>query len=250
MSDRPPAAGPPTPPADRPVDALADAFVEDYAALDPVSATALGIGGHEHALTDLSPDGFAARTDLLRRTLTAARVAEPSDERERAAQEALVERLGVSVERAEAGITESEVSVIVSELHHVRSVFDLMDTATEAGWRAVADRLAAVPDALADYRRTLTGAADRGHVSARRQYALVAEQVRGWTGESGGTPFFTRLVAGAPDGLAAELQRLADAATTAYAAAGRFLAGVLPVSTATPWSRPSATSASCWSAQE
>jgi uncharacterized protein (DUF885 family) len=207
----------------RAVDALADAFVEEYAGLDPVSATALGIDGHEHELTDLSPDGFAARTDLVRRTLAAARDAEPVDERERAAQEAFVERLSVSLERAEAGVAESEVSVIVSELHEVRSVFDLMDTSTEEGWRAVADRLAAVPAALDAYRRTLTEAADRGHVSARRQYALVAEQVRGWTGESGGSPFFSRLVAPAPDALATELQRHADAATSAYAEAGRFL---------------------------
>ncbi|QIK65532.1 DUF885 domain-containing protein [Nocardioides sp. HDW12B] len=216
-----PSPGPDAP--DRPVDAVADAFVEEYAALDPVSATSAGIAGHEHRLTDLSPAGFAARTDLVRRTLAAAREAEPSDDRERAAQEAFVERLTISLERADAGVGESEVSVIVSGVHSVRSVFDLMDTSTDQGWEDVAARLAAVPATLADYRTTLTKAADRGLVSARRQYLLIADQVRGWTGERGGESFFTRLVAPAPEARAAGLRAVADAATAAYADFGRFL---------------------------
>jgi hypothetical protein len=32
----------------RPVDARTDQFVEDYAALDPITATFAGIAGHEH----------------------------------------------------------------------------------------------------------------------------------------------------------------------------------------------------------
>ena len=112
----------------RPVDAVAETFVEEYAALDPVAATEMGVTGHDGRLTDLSPDGFAARTELLRSTLAAARAATPVDDRERTAQDALVERLQVSLERDEAGIPQSEVSVIVSGLHDLRSVFDLMDT--------------------------------------------------------------------------------------------------------------------------
>ena len=212
-----------TPPRTRQVDAIADAFVEQYAALDPISATGAGIAGHEHRLTDLSPEGFAARTELERRTLSAVRDAVPCDERERAAQEAFVERLAISIERAEAGVEESEVSVIVSGLHAVRSVFDLMDTSSDEGWENVAQRLRAVPATLADYRRTLTEAADRGLVSARRQYLLIAEQVRGWTGEAGGDGFFSRLVAPAPEHLITRLRPAADAAAAAYADFGRFL---------------------------
>ena len=53
----------------RPVDALADSYVEEYAALDPIAATSAGIAGHDDRLPDLSPDGFAARDDLARRAL-------------------------------------------------------------------------------------------------------------------------------------------------------------------------------------
>ena len=224
----------------RPVDAVCDAFVEEYAAADPVVATALGLPGHDGEVTDLSPDGFARREELLRRTLAAARAAEPTDDRERAAKEAFVERLGLDLERHEAGIPQAEVSVISSGLHQLRTSFDLMDTGSEAGWRAVDSRLAGVPAALEGYRRTLLEAAAAGRVSARRQYVEVAGQVRRWTGQQGKPSVFSTLVdayEGAPDGalggalggapngsLADDLRHHADAATEAVAAFGRFLA--------------------------
>src|SRR3954470_2329850 len=120
-----------TSPPDRPVDAICDRFVDESCALDPVTATSIGVPGHDGRLTDLSPDGFAAREEHLRSTLAAARSAVPSDEREHAAKEAFLERLELTLERSEARVPQSEVSVIVSGLHDVRMCFDLMDTTTE-----------------------------------------------------------------------------------------------------------------------
>ncbi len=212
------------PTTERPLDAIADAFVEEYAALDPIAATEAGIPGHEDRLTDLSPDGFAAREELVRRSLAAATAADPSDEREQAAQDAFLERMQLTLERSQAGVPQAEVSVIVSGLHDVRSVFDLMDTSTEEGWRNVDARLAAVPATLAGYRRTLLESADAGRVSARRQYAEVANQVRQWTGQAATPSVFATLVAPAPDGpLKGDLERHAQDATAAFAAFGRFL---------------------------
>ena len=48
----------------RPVDAIAEKYVAEYAALDPLTATYLGVDGHEDQLTDLSPDGFVAQQRL------------------------------------------------------------------------------------------------------------------------------------------------------------------------------------------
>lgn len=209
----------------RPVDAIAEAFVEDYAAADPVVATELGVTGHDDRLTDLSPAGFEEREEIVRRALASARAAEPVDDRERAAKDAFVERLQVTLERSEAGVPQSELSVIVSGLHDLRAVFDLMDTGSEEGWAAVAARLAAVPHALDGYRRTLREQAAAGRVSARRQYAEVATQVRQWTGQASTPSVFATLVAEAPAGaLGAELTRAAGAATEAVAEFGRFLA--------------------------
>jgi uncharacterized protein (DUF885 family) len=211
-------------PADRPVDAIAEAYLEDWCALDPVAATGMGIAGHEDRLTDLSPDGFAARAELTRRARSAAEAAAPVDERERVAREAFLERLGLEVERDDAHVPQSEVSVIVSGLHEVRMAFDLMATDSEEAWSAIDARLAAVPDALRGYRATLRQEAGHGNVSARRQLREVAGQVRSWTGgPEGGV--FGALVAGAPvgDGLRGQLERHASAATAAFEETGRFL---------------------------
>ena len=50
----------------RTIDALCDAYVDDYCALDPLTATSIGVSGHEHELTDFSPAGFDARLALAR----------------------------------------------------------------------------------------------------------------------------------------------------------------------------------------
>ena len=220
----------------RPVDAVCDTFVEEYAAADPFLATEIGLPGHDGEVTDLSPEGFARREELVRRALAAAGAAEPADDRERAAKEAFLERLGLELERHQAGIPQSEVSVIASGLHDLRSSFDLMDTGSEAGWRAVDSRLAGVPAALEGYRRTLVENAAQGRVSARRQYAEVAGQVRQWTGQQGSGSVFTTLVDAyeheddrADATLLRELRRHADAATEAVADFGRFLAEDLAV---------------------
>ena len=89
----------------RPVDAIADRYVEDAAALDPAMAAYAGIAGHDDRLPDLSPAGFAERLELDRSALAAARRRRRCDEREQLAQDAFVERLGLEVEMAEAGIT-------------------------------------------------------------------------------------------------------------------------------------------------
>ena len=53
------------------LDDLADAFVDDYAALDPVTATYIGVTGFDDRLTDYSPAGHTARADLVRAVLAA-----------------------------------------------------------------------------------------------------------------------------------------------------------------------------------
>ncbi len=211
--------------AAREIDAIADTFVTDYAALDPIAATSLGIGGHEHELTDLSPEGHAASEELVRRARADMERAVPTDERDRFHREAFLERSGLYLERYEAHLPQHRLSVISSGLHSVRSCFDLMDTSTEEGWSNVDRRLAAVPETLAGYRRTLLEEADQGRASAGRQLTEVAAQVRSWTGQTGSGPStFSALVAQAPDGpLKEQLTEHADAATAAFAEFGVFL---------------------------
>ncbi|GAB2754301.1 DUF885 domain-containing protein [Nocardioides pakistanensis] len=211
----------------RPVDAIAEQYLEDYCALDPVAATGMGVAGHDDRLTDLSPEGFAARHQLTVRALEAARAATPTDEREQVAKDAFLERLGLEVELYDAGAVASQLSVLVSGLHELRMVFDLMPTDGEEAWANIDARLAAVPEALDGYRTTLLTEARRGNVAAQRQIREVAAQVRSWTGgDDGGV--LGRLVAqaqgnGAGDALRAQLDEHARTATEAVTAFGRFL---------------------------
>ncbi|WP_203336877.1 DUF885 domain-containing protein [Nocardioides limicola] len=208
------------------IHALSDSYLEDYCRLDPIAATFLGVAGHDHAWPDLSPDGFAARERLDRATCQRAEAMTPVAERDRVAREALVERLGLAVERVDAGVARRQFNVLTSPLHDVRQVFDLMPTETEADWVAIATRLASVPDVLDGLRRTLAEEAAAGRVVAARQYAEVADQVTGWTSSETGPDVFTALVSGAagiPDSLTAELGAAAARARDAFGSFGTFL---------------------------
>jgi uncharacterized protein (DUF885 family) len=213
-----------TSPPRRPVDAIADAYVDDYCALDPVAATEMGVPGHDDRLTDLSPAGFAARSELTRQALGAAADATATDEREQVAKDAFLERLGLQVEIDDAHVPQAQLSVIVSGVHDLRMTFDLMATSGEEAWSNIDARLAAVPDALAGYRTTLLEEAGRGNVSARRQISEVAKQLRSWTsGSHGGV--FGSLVAGsdAEGTLRRQLDRHAAGATAAFGDFAAFL---------------------------
>ncbi len=210
------------------IDDLANSYVDEWAALEPNGATFVGISGFDDKLTDLSPEGFATLADLDRRTLAELATVVPADERERVAKEAMQERLGLALARYDAGEVTSELNVIASALHAVRSAFDLMPLEGEQAAGNVAKRLAAIPHALADYRRTLLGAADAGHVSARYQMIEVAKQCDIWTDPEGDN-FYPGLVerveatGGLPDSLKADLARGAEVARAATAEFGTFL---------------------------
>ena len=212
----------------RTVDALCDQFVEDYAALDPTSATAFGVAGHDDRLTDLSPAGYDARIALVRAAVRAVEAATPVDDREAAARDSFLERNRLELELEEAGLSRSRMSVLWSGLHEIREVFDLMPTEGEEAIANIAARLAAVPTALEGLRVTLSDEARKGNVAAARQCAEVAEQVRRWTGQAGeGGDFFAGLVTrlGVED--PTELSAYAAAASRAFATFGLFLSDEL-----------------------
>ncbi len=211
----------------READEIAEQYVVDLAAADPLLATYAGIAGHDHELPDLTPDGYAARADLLRSAWAAMAAATPSDDREEVARSSFLERADVGLAQDEAHTAQSRVSVIESAAHEIRGAFDLMPTQTEKDWSAVSARLAAVPQALADYRATLLEEAAHGHVSPRRQMLEAAKQLTSWTGRSGsGGDVFAQLVARASDvpaSLESDLARHAVLASTAYAELATFL---------------------------
>ncbi|GGM61733.1 hypothetical protein GCM10012275_35830 [Longimycelium tulufanense] len=208
---------------------ISDRYVADYAALDPITATALGIEGHDEKLTDFSPDGHRARAELDRAALAEIAAATPADAGEEAAKAVFTERVGLRQEIHEADLDERDLNVIASPVQELRQIFDLMPTDTAEQWAVLARRLMAMPDAVAGLRASLAHAADRGSVAALRQVTRVAEQCETWAGLRGGRSFFANLVAGADDlpgvdrTLRTQLQAGAKAAAEAYADLARFL---------------------------
>jgi len=203
-------------------------YVAEFAAAHPVEATSLGIPGYDDKLTDYSPDGVAQRAELARRALAKVNAAEPADDSERVAKAVFTERVGLTLELHEANLDLAQLNNIASPAHEIRMVFDLMPRRTADDWRAVAERLKAVPGALAGYRASLLTAVDRGQRPALRQVAKVAEQCEVWAGLHGSDGFFQQLTSSAADtsldeSLRRELEQHSTAAQEAYAEFAGFL---------------------------
>jgi len=215
-----------------PIDAIADAHVAMTAQLDPLDATSMGIAGHDHEMTDLSPAGHEARAEASRATLVALDAHAPSDAVDEVTVAAMRERLGLELELHEAGELLSSLNNIASPVQALRDVFDIMPTGDPEAWENIAARLNALPGAVDGYVESLREAASRGRVAAVRQVQEAVAQAAELADPS--TSFFTGLVQGptvdaALDGSAAcqairgELELGAQAARQAYATLTSFL---------------------------
>lgn len=214
------------------LDELADRYVEAAAALDPLAATSMGVAGYDGKMTDWSPDGFAARAELNRRTLVDLDTVIIDAPHQETAREAMIERLSLSVERYDAGEANGNFSVIDSGLHRTRGAFDLMPIEGEAAAANIAARMRAFPDAMSAYQTTLRDAAGAGTVAAKHQFSAAAKQCDTWI-DPAGDNFFPGLAqrviaAGSlPDALQSELTEAAAAAGAATADFAQFLRTVM-----------------------
>ncbi len=207
------------------VDDLADRYVTEWAALNPTGATFIGVPGHEDRLDDLSPEGYAAQAELVRRTLTELDLTDAATESEQVAKDGMQERLGLELAQFDAGYAAGDVSVITSGLHGLRMVFDLMPTEGEEAAANIAARLHGFPAAVEQYKQTLREAADAGLVSPRAQLLAVADQCVTWT-DPARDNFFPALagrIQGADGALRARIEAGAYAAAAATEDFGRFL---------------------------
>ena len=196
------------------VDRLADDLLAQYVVLDPIAATEIGVKGHDHEMTDLSPAGQAARTALARDALHALEASAPADETDRVTIDAMVYTLRSQLALDDAGETLAPLNNLASPLQGMRDIFDLMATDGDEDWATIAARLRALPAAAAGYAESLRAAADAGHVPALRQ---VEEGIKQATELADpGTSFFPTFVAGGPQALRDELDAAAAGAAAAY----------------------------------
>jgi uncharacterized protein (DUF885 family) len=203
---------------------VADNYIEEMAALDPVAATSWGVPGHDDRLPDLSPDGYAARAELQRRVRSELAGFDVSPT-ERTAADVMEERLQADLDLYEAGDHYRALRVIFSPQDSLRRSFDLMRFETEEDWRIAAARLRAVPESMAGWRATLEEGRSRRLVSARRQVEACAAQCDVWGGRgTGGSSFFDQLIGGYPGGAnGAELGAAARMAAQSFLDFGTWL---------------------------
>ncbi|MFC9734909.1 DUF885 domain-containing protein [Streptomyces roseolus] len=202
---------------------VADAYVDDLIALDPITGTHLGVRECAGRLPDFSPAGQEAVAELARRTLAlldeAERTPGADSDAERRCARLLRERLTAELAVHEADEGLCAVSNIHSPVHSLRLVFTVMPTETEDDWAAVAQRMRAVPAALEGYRASLALGLERKLYGGPRATATFVEQLADWAGRDGGRGWFEEYAAERPDALPAELRtELAAAAAEASAA--------------------------------
>ncbi|MDH6127573.1 DUF885 domain-containing protein [Kitasatospora sp. GP82] len=210
---------------------IADDYVEQVAAQDPVISTQLGLNPGDDRQPDLSPEGFEALAELGRRTLTRLDRAEADSQAhaqaqagtgpaEQACARLLRERLTAELAMHDAGEHHRALRSLHSPVHRVRAIFTMMPTDTDEDWAAVAGRLRNLPGALDGYRATLTEGISRGLLSAPRQADAVLRQLDAWTGrDTGGASWFADFVSTGTQRLRPELDAVAAGAT---AAVGEF----------------------------
>ena len=200
---------------------VADRYCDRLGALDPCSATYAGIPGHDHEMTDYSPEGCARRIDLVRDTLATLAAATPENDDDRLAASVMTDRLSLEVEQYDAQERLRDIRIIGSPVQSARQCFDLMAFDSDHDWEIATERMTHVPDSLASIEAALRVGVAQGVVSARRQALACAEQAATWGGERDNEPFFRALAGQRPNDVA--LAAAAELATEAYARLAAYL---------------------------
>lgn len=199
---------------------VADAYVDELIALDPVTGTYLGVKESSSRLPDTSPAGHEAEAELMRKTLARLDEAErqpgADSDIERRCARLLRERLTaqLAVHDADEGLR--AVGNMATPAHHVREIFTVTPADTDEDWAAIAERLRAVPAALAGYRESLSLGLERKLYAAPRPTATFVDQLTEWADTDGsGRGWFEDFASAGPESLRAELDEAARTATAA-----------------------------------
>jgi uncharacterized protein (DUF885 family) len=199
---------------------VADAYVDELVALDPVTGTYLGVKESASRLPDFSPAGQQALAELARTTLAKLDEAErrpgADSDVERRCGRLLRERLTAELAVHEAEESLRAIGNLHTPGHAVRDVFTVMPAQTDEDWAAIAERLRAVPAALAGYRESLALGLERKLYAAPRPTATHIDQLTEWSDTDGqGRGWFEDFVSAGPQALRAELDEAASGATAA-----------------------------------
>lgn len=215
------------------IDAIAEQHFDRMLRLSPIAMTNLGINERQDEYDDFSPAGLAEEHAVIADTLRQLRQLEPVDLVDKVTKAAMLERLGVDAQLHLAH-ERSPVNGIVSGLHDIRMVYDMMPTGSDEDWQTIARRLRNVPVTIDGWFESVADAAAHGVLPATRQVRLLIEQCESWVSDRN---FFDTLGATSTDrelsdATRAELSTAISVARQGFAdAATRLTDEVLPLAT-------------------
>lgn len=192
----------------------------EWAALDPVAAGVLGLSASFGAATDYSPEGHAARADLITRTLSQLTSLPVTGDADRLAALFLRERLQAQAAWHATGESLRDLRTPFGRVSSLRDSVDLLPRDCEQAWRDIAARLTSIPVMFTSWRRSLGEGLRGGMPAARRQAIGAAAQAQRYA-ETG---THDALIASYGEGpLDGELARAAATAYAGYADLARYL---------------------------
>ncbi len=171
---------------------LSSEFVDQMAALRPITATFQGIPGHDHAWDELSPaGGEQVRAFVADYDTRLASLPRPEEHWARLAADVMAEHLKLERAWYDDGDDVLDLNNIASTFQSLRQVFDIMDTSSPQGWENIAARLETIERPIAGYREMLDRGRQKRTTVPIRQVRATVEQGRV---NAGPDSFFRRLL--------------------------------------------------------
>ena len=204
------------------IDAIAEDALKAGADLAPETRVYLGMEGDKSEYTDYSPAGIEPERAMLKKYVAALEAEEPTDDIDWVTKTDLLRDLRLQQEILESGWQQRNLNNLESAAQSTREIFDLMPSDTEDDWSDIAKRMHNLPGALQGWQETLRSGIADSNTPARRQVEVVLEQLQQFKGGKGR---FHELAGSASvsEGLQADLQRGAEAATQAQLDLAAFL---------------------------
>ena len=160
-----------------PIFEISDVYIDQEAALSPMSCTYLGNGLNQDKLDDFSIAAAEVSANLTRETLKKLASLEPIDEIDRIAKAVMTERLESGLALHDSQESFVLWNVLLSPPSNVRSIFELMPKNNAQDFDNIAKRLAAVDGAYKSWCETIATVAKSGKTTAQRQVNGVIAQL-------------------------------------------------------------------------
>ena len=162
---------------------ISDTYIDQSAAMSPMSCTYLGLDVDQDKLDDFSIAGMAKIAQLTRETLKKLQLLVPIDEIDRIAKTVTEERLNSSLELHDSLEEHVLWNVLTSPPSNIRSIFELMPRESDKDFANIAARLLAVENAHKQWLSTITEVAKSGKTTAQRQVLGVIEQLENYAND-------------------------------------------------------------------